>query len=109
MSDAAVNIENEAPASEPAPQAPKGPKVFRMKPKPKPKVKSVREQSAIAFPYMDLDAGIAVARAIHGAGGVALTRDQLAGVMNLAAGSGNFVLRVAAARLFGLIATVQNK
>jgi len=64
---------------------------------------SEREQSSIQFPYMDMEAGIAVARGILSGGGVALTRDQLAGVMNLVAGSGNFVQKVATARIFGLV------
>lgn len=69
----------------------------------KAKAKPAREQSTISFPYMDLEQGIAVARGILSGGGVALTRDQLAGVMNLAAASGNFVSKVATARLFGLV------
>lgn len=59
------------------------------------KAKTEREQSSISFPYQDLEAAISVARAVLQGGGVALTRDQLAGVMNLAAGSGNFVLKMA--------------
>ena len=73
-----------------------------------PKV-AAREQSTIGFVYMDLEAAITVAAAMIGAGGVALSRDQLAGVMNLSAGSGNFVTKVATARAFGLIATVGGK
>jgi hypothetical protein len=68
-----------------------------------------REQSSIQFPYMDQDAGVAVARAILTGGGVALSRDQLAGVMNLASGSGNFVQKVATSRIFGLVAFVGGK
>lgn len=71
---------------------------------PRPPAKPEREQSSIQFPYQDLEAAISVARALLAGGGVALSRDQLAGVMNLAAGSGNFVLKVATARLFGLVA-----
>jgi hypothetical protein len=67
------------------------------------------EQSSVVFPYMDMDAGISVARAILGAGGVPLTRDQLAGVMNTNAGSGSFITKTATARIFGLIASVQGK
>ena len=59
--------------------------------------------SKISFPYRDLESGISVAQAILGAGGVALSSDQLAGVMNLTAGSGNFVVKVATARMFGLV------
>jgi hypothetical protein len=70
---------------------------------PKPKSKRVTVQSTIAFPYRDLEQGVAVAQAIHNAGAVALSTDQLAGVMGLQAGSGNFVLKVMTARVFGLI------
>ena len=59
--------------------------------------------SKIGFPYRDLETGISVALAMIGAGGVALKTDQLAGVMNLQAGSGNFVLKVMTARMFGLV------
>jgi hypothetical protein len=77
---------------------------LKILPKPKPKTNAdQREQSTISFPYMDLEQGITVARAILGGGGVALSRDQLAGVMNLVAASGNFVQKVATARIFGLI------
>lgn len=70
---------------------------------------SAREISSIGFPYQDLEAGITVARAILQAGGVALTRDQLAGVMNQSAGSGAFVTKIATARMFGLIAVNSGK
>ncbi len=63
--------------------------------------------SSISFPYRDLDAALAVADAYIRAGGVALSSDQLAGVMGLQVGSGNFMVRVAAARMFGLM-TYQN-
>ena len=62
-----------------------------------------REQSTIQFPYMDLETAISVARSILSGGGVAPTRDQLAGVMNQVATSGNFVLKIATARVFGLV------
>jgi hypothetical protein len=80
----------------------------------KPKVKAIRakferEQSSIQFPYMDLESAVSVARAILTGGGVPLTRDQLAGVMNLASGSGNFVQKVATSRLFGLVSFVGGK
>jgi hypothetical protein len=68
-----------------------------------------REQSTIAFPYMDLEAAISVAQAIIDGGGVGLSREQLAGVMKLAAGSGNFVTKVSTARLFGLLSNAQGK
>jgi len=71
--------------------------------------KRAQVQSSVSFPYMDLDTGISVAQAIMSAGGIALTRDQLAGVMKMAAGSGTFITKTATARIFGLIATVQGK
>src|SRR5205814_1408529 len=66
-------------------------------------------QSTISFPYRDMDSGISVAQAMLAAGGVALTGDQLAGVMDLQAGSGNFVLKVSTARIFGLITNANGK
>jgi hypothetical protein len=62
-----------------------------------------REQSTIQFPYMDLETAMSVASAILRGGGVAVSRDQLAGLMNQSASGGNFVQKVAAARLFGMI------
>lgn len=89
---------------EDAPKAPAEPVVRkRQRVIIKPKPSAEREQSTISFPYMDMEAAISVARAILGGGGVALSRDQLAGVMNLVAGSGNFVQKVATARIFGLV------
>ena len=98
-----------------APGAPNGPTTA---PKPKPKaaakakmkqVKRTVTQSTISFPYRDMDSGVSVALAILGAGGVALTTEQLAGVMGLQAGSGNFVMKVATARIFGLISNAGGK
>jgi hypothetical protein len=71
--------------------------------------KRQRELSSIGFPYLSLDAGITVARAVLGAGGVPLSREQLAGVMGSSSGSGTFLLKTAAARTFGLINYVQGK
>ncbi len=93
------------PTDENGPNAPAAPKLATKK---RPRVatrqqKREREQSSIQFPYMDLEAAISVARAILSGGGVALSRDQLAGVMNLASGSGNFVQKVATSRIFGLV------
>jgi hypothetical protein len=58
---------------------------------------------------MDLDTSISVASAILSAGGVPVSRDQLAGLMNTTSGSGTFLMKVAAARMFGLIAYAQGK
>ncbi len=68
-----------------------------------------REQSTIQFPYMDLETAISVARAMLSGGGVALSRDQLAGLMKQPANSGNFLMKTAAARMFGLIVTNAGK
>jgi len=66
-------------------------------------------QSSISFPYRDLNVGVSVALAIMGAGGVGLTTEQLAGVMGLQVGSGNFVVKIATARIFGLISNTGGK
>lgn len=79
------------------------------KPKPVKKVAPQRVASTITFPYRDLEVGISVAQAILTAGGVPLTSEQLAGVMNLQAGSGNFVVKVATARIFGLVTNNQGR
>ncbi|WP_290815303.1 hypothetical protein [Ferrovibrio sp.] len=71
--------------------------------------KAGREVSAIGFPYLDLDNAISVARAMIENGGVPCTRDQLAGAMKQVPSSGNFVMKLAAARLFGLIEVNQGK
>jgi hypothetical protein len=83
------------------------------RPKPKRKAPRVRaperEQSTIQFPYMDLETAMSVAGAMLRGGGVAVSRDQLAGLMNQSAGGGNFVQKVAAARLFGLVSLTSGK
>jgi hypothetical protein len=68
-----------------------------------------RELSSIGFPYQDLDSAISVAKAMLQSGGVALSRDQLAGAMNQSVGSGSFVTKVATARQFGLIIANNSK
>lgn len=71
--------------------------------------KDPRDVSTISFPYADLETAIDTARAILKAGGVPLSRDQLAGAMNQKAGSGNFSVKAGAARIFGLAETVAGK
>jgi hypothetical protein len=71
--------------------------------------KQTREQSSIAFPYGDLDDGISVARALLACGGVPCEPDQLAGAMGQTPSSGNFRMKIAAARMFGVIETVSGK
>jgi len=68
-----------------------------------------RTQSTIQFPYKDMELGISVAQAMLDAGGVALTGEQLAGVMKMQQGSGAFASKVATAKIFGLVATVAGK
>lgn len=62
-----------------------------------------RSQSAIQFPYVDLQGAIEVAQAVLSAGGVPLDRDQLAAALQMAPGSGGFSIKIAAARMFGLL------
>lgn len=106
MTDTAEADAPNTTETEPAPNARK-----RRLPKPKAKVimKRPNVHSTISFPYRDLETGISVAQALFGAGAVALTTDQLAGVMNLQAGSGNFVVKTATARIFGLVSYTGGK
>jgi hypothetical protein len=99
----------EADAKTAADTAPPRQEKARTKPKAKKPPPKRNMQSSIGFPYRDLDTAISVATAIMGAGGVALTTDQLAGVMNLTAGSGNFVMKTATARIFGLVSYATGK
>lgn len=68
-----------------------------------PAKKAARTPSAIQFPYTDLSDAIAVAEGARKGGGIALTRDQLAAAMNMAPGGGGFAIKMATARLFGVI------
>ena len=71
--------------------------------------KQSREQSSIGFPYADLEDGMAVVQAIIALGGHPCEPDQLAGQLKQAPSSGSFRMKVATARIFGLIETVQNR
>jgi len=71
--------------------------------------KASRDQSGIAFPYVDLDESTRLAGAMLGVGGVGLDRDQVAASVNQVPNSGAFGAKIAAARLFGLIDVVQAK
>jgi hypothetical protein len=63
-----------------------------------------RQRSTIGFPYTDLESALGVARAIHEKGGGQCDLDQLAAWMgHETVSSGAFNLKIAAARLFGLI------
>jgi hypothetical protein len=70
---------------------------------------SQRFISTIGFPYMDLDDAIGVAKTMLAAGGVTMDRDQLAAAMGQVPTSGNFNMKVAAARLFGLVDVAQGR
>jgi len=63
-----------------------------------------REQSTIAFPYMDLDDAISIARGIHETTGASpCQHDQLAAAVQQSMNSSGYRMRVSAARLFGLV------
>lgn len=68
-----------------------------------------REQSTIQFPYGDLNDASAVANSLIAGGGHPADIDQLAGLMKQQPNSGNFRLKIATARMFGIIETVSNK
>ena len=70
---------------------------------------SSRFVSTIGFPYMDLEDAIGVAKTMLGAGGVSMDRDQLAAAMGQVPTSGNFNMKAAAARWFGLIDFTQGR
>jgi hypothetical protein len=99
MADGSMHVEAETPASTTTPRV-----RLRLD-----LAKQSREQSTIGFPYQDLEAAISVAAAIMQGGGVALSREQLAGVMKMSPGSGSFILKVSTARLFGVVGTAQGK
>jgi hypothetical protein len=71
--------------------------------------KASREQSTIGFPYGDLDDAVSVADALLKNGGVPCEADQLASALGQVPSSGSFRMKVATARMFGLIQTVQGK
>jgi hypothetical protein len=68
-----------------------------------------REVSTIAFPYVGIDEATTVAKALLDKGGVPCERDQLAAAMGLNPGGGSFIIKIAAAKLFGLIETPTGK
>ena len=71
--------------------------------------KQARDQSTIQFPYGDMSDAIAVAQGIMKCGGVPCDADQLAAALQQAPTSGNFRLKIATARTFGVIETKQGK
>lgn len=71
--------------------------------------KRTRDISTIQFPYGDLEDAEVVAKALLDAGGVPCEPDQVAAAMKHTPSSGTFRQKIATARMFGLIETVQNK
>jgi hypothetical protein len=101
-----------APWPKPAPEGsapPATPKPAKVKKVKKATAKRAKEQSSIAFPYMDLDTAIAVARAFVENGGGPRTRDQLAGALGQSPLSGAFIMKLSAARQFGLVDFAEGK
>jgi hypothetical protein len=69
-----------------------------------------RTTSGTAYPYFNLDQSIKVAQAVHERGGGACTPDQLASFLEYKTiRSGTYLVRIAAARLFGLIVAEQGR
>lgn len=64
-----------------------------------------RERSSIEFPYGDLKDAAEVANAIHANAGTSCSPDQLAAYMRQTTSSGAFRLKIATARVFGLVET----
>lgn len=65
--------------------------------------KEGRDRSTIAFPYLDLEDGEEIARAIHTNAGTSCSIDNLAGYLGQAARGGGFRTRILSAKTFGLI------
>ena len=70
---------------------------------PDPKDSDSRDRSSIAFPYLDLDDAVQVAKAVHAVGGSTCQWDQLAAQLQQAATGGGFRARVGTAKLYGLL------
>lgn len=62
-------------------------------------------RSTIEFPYSDLDSAIELARGVHDTGGNECEGNQLAAILNMESKGGGFRLRIAGAKIFGLIET----
>jgi hypothetical protein len=67
-----------------------------------------REQGGIEFPYVSVDTGISVARALLELGAVPVERDQLAARMGHTL-SGGLINKISAARMFGLVELAAGK
>lgn len=65
--------------------------------------KARRERSTIAFPYLDQDDAVNIAKGVHSIGGASCQIDQLAARLKQPATSSMFQLRINTARIFGLV------
>ncbi|MFZ0661874.1 MAG: hypothetical protein WAM66_04220 [Acidobacteriaceae bacterium] len=66
-----------------------------------------REHSTIAFPYMDLEDGIKIAKAVYELHGSSCQVETIAGHLKESPTSSSFRSRIAAAKTFGLVTTAQ--
>ncbi len=64
---------------------------------------SGRERSTIAFPYLDLDDAVEIAKAVHTVGGSNCQWEQLAAQVGAAANGGGFRMRVQTAKMYGFL------
>jgi hypothetical protein len=71
--------------------------------------KRTNDQSTIQFPYGHLNDAVTVAKGVMKCGGMPCQPDQLAAALGQEPSSGNFRNKVATARIFGVIQTVQGK
>jgi hypothetical protein len=60
-------------------------------------------RSTISFPYSNLEEVAAIAKAIYEMGGVAMTRDQIANILNSSPDSSTFSVKLSSARMFGVL------
>ncbi len=68
-----------------------------------------RFRSEIEFPYADLENAVEVAQTLHSKAGTSCEIEELAAWMNQSATGGTFRTRVFAAKIFGLIETLQGR
>ena len=66
-----------------------------------------RARSTLRFPYYSLNQALEMATAIRNRGGGACSLDQLAAYLGQSPKSGAFMMKLAAARMFGLITNVE--
>jgi hypothetical protein len=68
-----------------------------------------RFRSEIEFPYADLENAVEVAQTLHSKAGTSCEIEELAAWMNQSATGGTFRTRISAAKMFGLIETLQGR